>query len=61
MEEKKKDSVLDFVRDHKVEIGVALAMLVSYRLGYNKGYGDATRILDKGIDEFLKALDISKF
>ena len=57
MEEKRrKQSIGEFISDHKVEICVATAILMSYRMGYIRGYNNSIGVIDHFLSEVGKSL-----
>ena len=53
------DTIKEFVKDHKKELGLAAAGVFIYRLGFRNGYGSAVGAMKALVNEVSKT--ITKF
>lgn len=55
------DEVKVFVKNHKKELGLALAAVMIYNMGFNRGFNSAKRAITHVFDEAARTLPITRF
>ena len=55
------DEVKVFVKNHKKELGLTVAGLIIYNMGFNRGFKAAKNAITHVFDEAARTLPITRF